>query len=102
MARHRALVAKVKVKMWSGRVGPQMGYLEIYRGRILVKIRSVPVQIGPVFGLPGGSRWFNRVPLDFLCIIYWSTVKNKLSGSISVHFGTDVLLCHALKTSENK
>ena len=33
-------------------------------------------QFGPLLGLPGGSRCFNRVPRALLVIINWSTAPN--------------------------
>ena len=37
---------------------------------------------GPILGLAGGTRCFNRVPLALLVIMDWSTAKNKPSGPI--------------------
>ena len=40
-------------------------------------------QSGSTLGLPGGSRFPNHVPRDFLCIMDQLTVQQKLSESIS-------------------
>ena len=58
--------------------------------------KNTRCQVGPLLGLAGVSRYFNRVPRALLVIMDWSTAKNKPSGAISDRFWTNICYLYVI------